>query len=144
MHGLDANGANIPAIGFGTWTLEGEQAARPVSSALQSGYRHIDTASFYNNEEAVGEAVRTCGLPRDTIFLTTKIWGTDLADGDLQRSVEGSLKRLQVDTVDLALSHFPPKTVPMSVSVRALNEVVDRGLARHKPWYGRRILLPAQ
>ena len=131
MHGLDANGANIPAIGFGTWTLEGEQAARLVSSALQSGYRHIDTASFYNNEEAVGEAVRTCGLPRDSIFLTTKIWGTDLADGDLQRSVEGSLKRLQVDTVDLALIHFPPKTVPMSESVRALNEVVDRGLARH-------------
>ena len=131
MHRIDANGANIPAIGLGTWTLDGDQAVRLVASALESGYRHIDTASFYDNEEAVGEAIRTCGLPRDSIFLTTKIWYTDLADGDLQRSVEASLERLQVGTVDLALLHFPPKTVPISESIEALNEVADRGLARH-------------
>lgn len=68
MHSLDANGANIPAIGFGTWTLEGDQAAPLVAAALQAGYRHIDTATLYNNEAAVGAAIRASGLPRDAIF----------------------------------------------------------------------------
>ena len=131
MHNVDANGANIPAIGLGTWTLKDETATRLVASAIRSGYRHVDTAAMYANEEAVGAGLRASGVPRDEIFLTTKIWPTEIGDGDLQRSVEASLARLQVDRVDLALIHWPSKTVPLAESIEALNEVKDRGLARH-------------
>lgn len=131
MHPVEANGARIPAIGLGTWTLKGEQAARLVAGALEAGYRHVDTAAMYDNEEAVGDGIRASGLARDAVFLTTKVWYTDLAEGDLQRSVEASLKRLGVDAVDLALIHWPSKTVPLETSIAALNAVVDSGLARH-------------
>jgi len=131
MHHVNANGANIPAIGLGTWTLTGEAATRLVADAIRSGYRHVDTATMYDNEEAVGAGLRASGVPRDEIFLTTKVWPSDIADGDLQRSVEASLKRLQVDRLDLALIHWPSGTIPLADSIRALNEVKDRGLARH-------------
>ena len=131
MHVVTGNGAQIPAIGLGTWTLRDEAATRLVAGALEAGYRHIDTATAYENEAAVGEGLRASGVPRDEIFLTTKVWPTDLAAGDLLRSVEGSLKRLGVDRVDLALIHWPPKTVPLAESIAALNEVRARGLARN-------------
>jgi diketogulonate reductase-like aldo/keto reductase len=131
MHRVDANGAKIPAIGLGTWTLKDETATRLVASAIQSGYRHVDTAAMYANEEAVGAGLRASGVSRDEIFLTTKVWPSDIGGGDLQRSVEASLKRLQVDRVDLALIHWPSRTVPLGESIEALNEVKDRGLARH-------------
>ena len=73
--------------------------------ALGCGYRHIDTADLYDNEEAVGEGIRASGVPRNDIFLTTKVWYTNLADGDLQRSAETSLRKLDVDDVDLLLIH---------------------------------------
>ncbi len=131
MHHVDANGANIPAIGLGTWTLTGKAATRLVASAIRSGYRHVDTAAMYHNEEAVGAGLRASGVSRDEVFLTTKVRPSDIGDGDLQRSVETSLKRLQVDRVDLVLIHWPSGTIPLASSIRALNEVKDRGLARH-------------
>jgi len=131
MKYVDANGANIPAIGLGTWTLMDETATRLVAGAIQSGYRHIDTAAMYQNEEAVGAGLRASGVPRDEVFLTTKVQTGDIGDGDLQRSVEASLARLQVNQVDLALIHWPSKTIPLAESILALNEVKDRGLARH-------------
>ncbi len=130
MQRVSGNGAEIPAIGLGTWTLRDDAAAKLVAGALQAGYRHIDTATAYENEAAVGEGLRASGVPRDEIFLTTKVWPTDIAGGELQRSVEGSLKRLGVDQVDLALIHWPSKTVPLAESIAALNQVRARGLAR--------------
>ena len=131
MHNVTGNGAQIPAIGLGTWTLRDDAATKLVAGALEAGYRHIDTATAYENEAAVGAGLRVSGVPRDEIFLTTKIWPPDLAAGDLQRSVEGSLKRLGVDQVDLVLIHWPSKTVPLAESIAALNEVRARGLARN-------------
>jgi len=131
MHNVEANGANIPAIGLGTWTLKDEAATRLVAGAIGSGYRHVDTAAMYENEEAVGAGLRASGVSRDEIFLTSKVWPSDIADGDLQRSVEASLRRLQVDRLDLALIHWPSRTIPLADTIRALNEVKDRGLARH-------------
>ncbi len=131
MHRARGNGANIPAIGLGTWTLRDDTATKLVAGALEAGYRHIDTATAYENEAAVGAGLRASGVPRDEIFLTTKVWPPDLAAGELQRSVEGSLKRLGVDQVDLALIHWPSKTVPLAESIAALNEVRARGLARN-------------
>jgi len=131
MHRVDANGAHIPAIGLGTWTLKGEQAVSLVAGAIRDGYRHVDTAAMYDNETEVGQGIRDGGVARDEIFLTTKVWQSDLADGDLQRSLEASLKRLGVDAVDLALIHWPSKTIPMAESIRALNQAAEDGLARH-------------
>lgn len=131
IHRLEANGANMPAIGFGTWTLRGEEAARLVKHAIDVGYVHIDTAAMYENEEAVGEGMRASGKAREDIFLTSKIWATDIADGHLQRSVEDSLKRLGFDYLDLALIHWPSKSIPLSESIKALNEVHSSGLARN-------------
>ncbi len=131
MHRISANGANIPAIGLGTWTLRDEAASQLVKSALESGYRHIDTAAMYENEAAVGEGLRASGLAREEIFLTTKVWPTDIAEGDLQRSVEASLKRLDLDYLDLVLIHWPSKTIPLADSIKALNEVRDQGWARN-------------
>jgi diketogulonate reductase-like aldo/keto reductase len=131
MQRVSGNGANIPAIGLGTWTLRDDAATTLVASALGAGYRHIDTATAYENEAAVGAGLRDSGVPRDEIFLTTKVWPPNLATGDLQSSVEGSLKRLGVDYVDLVLIHWPSKTVPLAESIAALNEVHSRGLARN-------------
>ena len=130
-HRVYANGANIPAIGLGTFTLGGEQATRLVAGAIEAGYRHIDTAAMYDNEEAVGAGLRAGGVDRDELFVTTKVWPSDIGDGALQRSLEASLRRLRLDRVDLALIHWPNPEIPLSESIKALNEVRDRGLARH-------------
>ncbi|MEA2835219.1 MAG: hypothetical protein QOG66_3421, partial [Methylobacteriaceae bacterium] len=98
---VEAQGAKIPAIGLGTWQLSGKTCSRAVVAALECGYRHVDTAKMYGNENEVGEGLRNSGVPRDQIFVTTKVWRDDLNDGDLQRSAEGSLKRLGLDKLDL-------------------------------------------
>ncbi len=92
MQKIVANGANIPVLGLGTWTLLGDQCRTLVEDALAAGYRHIDTARMYDNEEAVGAGIKASAVPRDEIFLTTKVWWTDLAPADLERSAEGSSK----------------------------------------------------
>jgi diketogulonate reductase-like aldo/keto reductase len=131
MKTVEAHGARIPAIGMGTWTLKDEEASRLVAHALKSGYRHLDTAAMYANEEAVGEGLRASGMARDDVFITTKVWYTDIADGDLQASAEASLNKLAIDQLDLILIHWPSATIPLAESINALNEVKDRGLARH-------------
>lgn len=131
MHLVEANGAKIPAIGFGTWTLKGDACASLVAHAIGEGYRHVDTADLYENEEAVGRGIRASGIDRNAVFLTTKVWHTNLAADDFKRSAEGSLHKLGVDDVDLLLIHWPSKTVPLAETVGALNDIKDRGLARH-------------
>ncbi len=128
---VQANGAAIPAIGFGTWPLKDEECSRAVQWAIEAGYRHIDTASMYGNEEAVGAGLRGSGLPRDHMFVTTKVWPEDIAPGDLERSAEASLKRLGLDAVDLLLIHWPNPAVPLRGSIEALCRVRRAGLARH-------------
>lgn len=131
MHEVAANGARIPAIGLGTWTLKGDQCSDLVSHALAVGYRHVDTAKMYDNEAAVGAGIKASSVPRDDIFLTTKVWWTDLAPADLERSAEGSLKRLGLDNVDLLLIHWPNARIPLEGTIKALNKMRERGLTRH-------------
>lgn len=128
---IHANGAAIPVIGLGTWAARGEECARAVAAALHAGYRHIDTASMYGNEEAVGEGLRAGGVKRDHVFVTTKVWYEDLRQGALQRSAEGSLKRLGIGEMDLLLIHWPNAAIPLKESIAALCEAKARGLARH-------------
>ena len=128
---VHAHGAAIPAIGLGTFLAQGEACTAAVSYALQHGYRHIDTAPRYENEEAVGAGLKRSGIPRDQIFLTTKVWWDQLAEGDLQRSAEQSLMRLGVDQVDLLLIHWPNPQIPLADSIAALNDAKRRGYAKH-------------
>lgn len=128
---VHAHGAAIPAIGLGTFLAQGEGCSEAVSFALKNGYRHIDTAPRYENEEAVGEGLRRSGVPRSEIFLTTKVWWDQLGEGDLQRSAEDSLRKLGVDQVDLLLIHWPNPKIPLAESIAALNDAKRRGYAKH-------------
>jgi diketogulonate reductase-like aldo/keto reductase len=128
---VEANGAAIPALGLGTWTLSGEACSNAIQWALEAGYRHIDTAAMYGNEEAVGAGIRASAVPRDDIFITTKVWHDDLAPGDLERAAEASLRRLGLDQVDLLLIHWPNLGIPLRGTMEALSRVRREGLARH-------------
>lgn len=126
---LTAGDVQIPLLGFGTWQLEPEDARRMVAEALRIGYRHIDTARIYQNEEAVGQGIRDSGVDRDDIFLTTKIWVEDFADGDLQRAAQGSVDRLGF-TPDLLLLHWPKPQPSFEETLGALNDARAKGLTR--------------
>jgi diketogulonate reductase-like aldo/keto reductase len=124
-------GEAIPPIGLGTWQLRGEACAGIVEAALQLGYTHVDTAQGYANEEAVGDGLASSGVARETVFVTTKVIPSEMGDGDLQRSVEGSLRKLRVDYLDLLLLHWPNPLIPLADTMRALCQVKREGLARH-------------
>lgn len=121
----------IPTLGFGTSPLTGGLSAETVLCALKTGYRHIDTARKYGTEEAVGEAMRASGIPRDEIFLTTKVSHENLRAGDFARSVEQSLAALKVDDVDLLMVHWPNPNIALSETMPALAKAKRAGLARH-------------
>lgn len=131
MHFVETNGTKIPALGFGTYRLGDDEAERMVSEALEIGYRHIDTAQMYGNEAGVGRAIRSSGVDRDEIFLTTKVWPNNFERENLLSSMQGSLDKLGMDHVDLVLLHWPSASVPLSETISALNESRGRGDTRH-------------
>jgi 2,5-diketo-D-gluconate reductase B len=120
----------IPALGLGTFGLNGRVAERIVGHALNAGYRHVDTAQAYGNEAEVGAAIQRSSVPRDQIWLTTKIWPDRFRADDLLRAAEESVRRLGTEP-DLLLLHWPNPDVPLAETVGALNEAKSRGHARH-------------
>ncbi|MEN3202216.1 MAG: aldo/keto reductase [Atribacterota bacterium] len=130
MKVIELHGARVPAIGLGTWDLRGEEGYQAVLSALSLGYRHIDTAEFYDNEREVGKAVKDSGVPRDVVFLTTKVWYTHLHFQDLIRSCEESLRKLGTDYIDLYLIHWPNEAVPLEESLSAMEKLQKEGKVR--------------
>ena len=128
---LTAQGATVPALGFGTWQIEGDDATHMVRTALETGYRHIDTAQAYENEAAVGAGIAQAGVPREDIWLTTKVWIDQFAGDDLERSAHHSLDKLGTDYVDLLLLHWPAGDVPLEETMAALDRVARQGVARH-------------
>lgn len=120
----------VPALGFGTWQLKDEVACRMVEAALGMGYRHLDTASIYQNEEAVGKAMAASSVPRADIFLTTKVWHTELDRAHFLPAVDASLARLGTDHVDLLLVHWPNPQVPMAETIEQLLDAKRSGRAR--------------
>lgn len=128
---VDAHGARIPLIGLGTWNLRGRSCAQMVEQALRLGYRHVDTAEMYDNEREVGEGLRASGLARDRVFITTKIWPSHFAPGELEHAAKESLARLQLAEVDLLLLHWPNPQIPLRETLGALSKVKRMGLARH-------------
>lgn len=131
MRKVVCNGAAIPALGFGTWELRGSTAQRMTEAALAIGYRHLDTAQMYRNEAEVGAAIRAAGVPREEVWVTTKVWHDRFRKGDLERSAGESLERLGLEAVDLLLLHWPNPQVPLVETIEALNRVAERGQARH-------------
>ena len=95
------DGHSIPQIGLGVWKADDAQAAEAVRVALQAGYRHVDTAAIYGNEAGVGEGVRTAGVPREAVFVTTKLWNDAQGTDSVRKAFDASLKRLGLDYVDL-------------------------------------------
>lgn len=120
----------IPAIGFGTWRLWGRDCEEGVADALAAGYRHVDTAAMYDNEAEVGRGLRAGGVDRSDVWLTTKVWRDQLEPGPLRASLEGSLRRLDVDHVELLLIHWPNPEVPLERTLTAMTELREEGMTR--------------
>lgn len=128
---VNANGANIPALGFGTFRMPEEDVHRILPQALKLGFRHVDTAQVYKNEAAVGDAIAKSGVSRGDIFLTTKVWVDQYKHDDFIRSVDESLTKLKTDYVDLLLLHWPKSDVPLAERIGALNELHKAGKVRN-------------
>jgi diketogulonate reductase-like aldo/keto reductase len=120
---------DIPPIGLGVWQASPEECRRAVSAALRIGYRHIDTARIYGNEADVGAAIRDSGIPREQIFVTTKLWNDDQGYDSALRAFDASAKRLGLDYLDLYLLHWPVPGKRLD-SWRALEKLHDDGRAR--------------
>src|ERR1051325_9704824 len=131
MQFVEAHRARIPIVGFGSMRLKDGAGAAAVEAAIRNGYRHIDTAAFYGNEREVGQAIRASGVPREDIFLTTKVRDNNLKADDFARSLDNSLKLLDLPAVDLLLIHWPNPQVPMAESIGALNKAKRDRLTRH-------------
>ncbi|RAX38159.1 aldo/keto reductase [Rhizobium tropici] len=128
---VSANGASIPALGFGTFRMPGPDTERMVAHVLGNGYRHIDTAQIYGNEADVGNGILRSGIARGDLFLITKVWVENYRHDAFIASVDESLKKLKTDYVDLLLLHWPNDAVPLAEQIAALNEVAKAGKVRH-------------
>lgn len=131
MHAVFANGAKIPAIGFGTYGMTHRDMLRVIPAALEGGFRHIDTAQIYHNEEEVGECIAASCIPRSEVFVTTKVWVANYPNSRFAASVDESLRKLRSDYIDLLLLHWPHESVPLAEQIGLLNETVRAGKVRH-------------
>lgn len=124
------NGTNMPNIGLGLWQVKDEQVCMSaVQEALRAGYRHLDTAQIYGNEAFIGKAGKSSGVPREEVFITTKIWNENQFWDDLPPSFDESLRNLQTDYVDLLLLHFPV-TETRRPAWRQMEKIAESGRAK--------------
>jgi 2,5-diketo-D-gluconate reductase B len=126
---MQAKDFNIPKIGLGTYALNGENCINAIADALDMGYRHIDTAQYYNNEAEVGKGIKKSKVQRDEVFITTKIWPSQFPT--LLDATEKSLKRLQVEQVDLLLLHWPADDEANKKATDRLFEAQQKGFAKY-------------
>ena len=131
MEVVTARGAEVPVLGFGTWQLEGEACREGVHHALEVGYRHLDTAQMYGNEQDVGRAIASSSVDRTDIFITTKLGLASVAPDRVRPSTEESLRRLGTDHVDLLLIHWPSADIPAGRTLEAMAALQDEGKIRH-------------
>lgn len=124
-------GTNVPALGFGTWQIDGRACQEAVEAALAEGYRHIDTAQVYENEAQVGAGLEAAGVPRGEVFLTTKVWMSQLTPEKVRSSTAESLEKLRTDYVDLLLIHWPNRDVPLEQSLEAMFRLKQEGRTKH-------------
>ncbi|MFJ2650001.1 aldo/keto reductase [Streptomyces sp. NPDC087420] len=125
------NGIEMPQLGFGVWQVPNDETAQAVGTALEAGYRSIDTAAIYGNEEGTGQAVAASGIPRDELFITTKLWNADQGYDSTLRAFDTSLAKLGLDYVDLYLIHWPQPEKALYVDTyKAFEKILADGRAR--------------
>lgn len=122
-------GVKVPEIGIGTYRLYGRECTQSVTEALEIGYRHIDTAQMYKNEKEVGDAIYSSTVDREDVFLSTKVWHTNLEHDDVLQSVEDSLRQLRTPYVDLLLIHWPNDQFSIQQTFEAMLTLRDQGKA---------------
>lgn len=128
---LTVQGAEVPKVGYGTWQVTGRDAEEGVEDAIGLGYRHIDTARAYENEREVGRGIAAAGVPREELWITSKVWISAFEPDRAKRSTERSLEQLGLDRLDLYLLHWPNPDVPLEQTLTALDEQRQQGLIRH-------------
>ena len=128
---ITSNGLKMPKLGLGTWRMKGEECTAAVEGALSRGYRHVDTAQMYGNEDAVGAALANTSVPRDEIHLTTKVWWENLAPDAMRRAMDNSLTQLRQSYVDLYLIHWPSPTMDLPAALAQMVKFKEQGLARN-------------
>ncbi|MCY1254683.1 aldo/keto reductase [Pseudomonas jessenii] len=131
QHIINAQGLNMPKLGLGTWPMLGEECTRAVEQALALGYRHIDTAAAYNNEDAVGQALANSPTPREQIHVTTKVWWDQLQPDAMRHSMDRSLEALRSEYVDLFMLHWPTTDWDLPRTIETLVSFKEQGLARN-------------
>lgn len=124
------SGAEMPVVGLGTWTLRGDQATEAVETALELGYRHIDTAEAYNNQSAIARGIRRAGVPREELFIVSKVQREHLHYEEVLAAADKTLDELHTDYLDLYLIHWPNPRVPMRQTFTALGELHKEGKIR--------------
>ena len=130
MENLQTQGINLPSLGLGTFRMQGDACRTAVESALGLGYRHIDTAEMYGNEEAIGAAIAACRVARGELHVTTKVWNENLAPDAIRRAFDASLKKLRLDAVDLYLVHWPSRSMKLPAMFETLMKLKDEGRTR--------------
>jgi 2,5-diketo-D-gluconate reductase B len=130
MEHLQTQGISLPRLGLGTFRMQGDVCRTAVESALQLGYRHIDTAEMYGNEEAIGAAIAGSGVARKDLHVTTKVWHENLSPDAIRGAFDASLKKLRLDHVDLYLVHWPSKTMNLPAIFETLLKLRQDGRTR--------------
>ncbi len=130
MDYIETQGIKLPRLGFGTFRMQGDVCRAAVESALDLGYRHIDTAEMYGNEEVVGAAISASGIERGELHVTTKVWHEHLAPDAIRRSFDASLKKLNLDYVDLYLVHWPSRMMDLPAMFETLVRLREEGRTR--------------
>ena len=130
MEHLDTQGISLPRLGLGTYRMQGDICRAAVESALALGYRHIDTAEMYGNEEAIGAAIAAAGVARKDLHVTTKVWNENLAPDAIRKAFDTSLKKLRLDHVNLYLVHWPARNMNLPAMFDALLRLKDEGRTR--------------
>jgi 2,5-diketo-D-gluconate reductase B len=130
MESLKTQGISLPRLGLGTFRMQGDVCRAAVESALGLGYRHIDTAEMYGNEEAIGPAIAASGIARKDLHVTTKVWNENLAPDAIRKAFDISLKKLKLDHVDLYLVHWPSPDMKLPAVLETLMKLKDEGRTR--------------
>lgn len=130
MENIETQGISLPKLGLGTFRMQGDICRAAVESGLGLGYRHLDTAEMYGNEEAIGAAIAASKIARGDLHVTTKVWNENLAPDAMRRAFDASLKKLRLDHVDLYLVHWPAKNMNLPVMFETLMKLKQEGRTR--------------